>query len=520
MPSRHLHLAPSTSAPAAAVRAALTALRAEMEVPAEFPPDVLAEAERAVDGVAGSRDDLRDLPFVTIDPPGSMDLDQAMHLAREDDGFVVHYAIADVAAFVEPGGALDAEVNQRGMTLYGPDLRTPLHPPVMSEGAASLLPGQDRPAAVWRVVLDASTEVVDAQVRRALVRSVARFDYAQVQAWVDGGAEPDATVGPREAASLALLAAVGEGRRRLERERGGVSLDVPEQEITTAEDGTFGLELRSTLPAEGWNAQISLLTGIAAAGIMRAGGVGIFRTLRDADPRDVARLRRTARALGIDWPQETTYADLLPTLDSRASRHAAFLNEATSLFRGASYAPFGATGQEPGVPDDAAHAAIAAEYAHVTAPLRRLVDRYGTEVCLALCAGDPVPRWVLDALPGLPRTMARTGQRAGTYERSSVDVVEAALLHGREGEEFDGVVVDVEDDAERERRLEREAGAENGGEDGGTAAGSPARVGQVVLADPAVRATVTGAELPLGDPLRVRLAEASVPERRVRFVVA
>ncbi|MGO2740790.1 MAG: RNB domain-containing ribonuclease, partial [Cellulosimicrobium funkei] len=133
----------------------------------------------------------------------------------------------------------------------------------------------------------------------------------------------------------------------------------------------------------------------------------------------------------------------------------------------------------------------------------------GTEVCLALCAGEDVPRWVLDALPGLPRTMARTGQRASAYERAIVDVVEAALLTGREGEEFDGVVVDVEDDRERARRLEREDADEAGG----------ARRGQVVLADPAVRAPVEGTDLPLGDPVRATLREASVPERRVRFTV-
>ena len=91
--------------------------------------------------------DVTELPFLTIDPPGSMDLDQAMHLERRGAGFRVRYAIADVAAFVRPGGAIDAEAHRRVETLYSPDTRTPLHPPVLSEGAASLLPGQVRPAA-------------------------------------------------------------------------------------------------------------------------------------------------------------------------------------------------------------------------------------------------------------------------------------------------------------------------------------------------------------------------------------
>ncbi|MHA7135394.1 RNB domain-containing ribonuclease [Oerskovia turbata] len=532
MPTRNLRVTTpaSTARPAVdPVLAALSALRAEMEVPVGFPQPVLDEAEHAAGlDVSGGRTDLRGIAFVTIDPPGSMDLDQAVHLERAGDGYLVRYAIADLAPFVTPGGALDAEVNSRGMTLYGPDARTPLHPAVLSEAAASLLPDVDRPAAVWHVELDARGEIEGARVERALVRSTARLTYEEVQARLDAG---DA------GAMLDLLREVGLLRAERERERGGVSLNVPEQDVVVHADGTFGLEFRTTLPVEGWNAQISLLTGIAAAQIMTAGGVGILRTLPVADPRDLARLRRTARALHIDWPDELAYADLLATLDLSRPRHAAFLNEATSLFRGASYAAFGGTGQSGGVPDGAAHAAIAAEYAHVTAPLRRLVDRYGTEICLALCAGVEVPGWVRDALPGLPRTMSRTGQRAGSYERASVDIVEAALLAGRVGEVFEAVVVDVESDEERRRRAARSAErAEKAAQGGATrtsgsieTAGTPAvptpeaqdvTRGQVVLADPAVRASVEGSGLPLGEPVRVRLREASIERRRVAFDLA
>ncbi|QDW62185.1 RNB domain-containing ribonuclease [Oerskovia sp. KBS0722] len=513
MPSRNLRVAPPTATVQPAVDPVLTALatlRAEMEIPAEFPQQVLDEAAGAARGdVSAGREDLRDVPFVTIDPPGSMDLDQAVHLERLPGGYLVRYAIADLAAFVTPGGALDAEVNARGMTLYGPDERTPLHPAVLSEAAASLLPDADRAAAVWHVTLDERGEITGARVERALVRSTARLTYEEVQTRLDAG---DAEQ------MLDLLREVGLLREARERERGGVSLNVPEQDVVAHEDGSFGLEFRSTLPVEGWNAQISLLTGIAAARIMRSGGVGIFRTLPAADPRDLERLRRTAGALGINWPQDLSYGELLATLDSASSRHAAFLNEATSLFRGASYAPFGGTGQPAEVPDDVAHAAIAAEYAHVTAPLRRLVDRYGTEICLALCADEDVPVWVRDALPGLPRTMARTGQRAGSYERASVDIVEAALLAGRVGDEFDAVVVDVENDEERRRRAAK-----------GAAKATAAAVmpdardvvrGQVVIVEPAVRASVEGVGLPLGDPVRVRLREASIERRRVDFELA
>ena len=110
-----------------------------------------------------------------------MDLDQAMHLATDGDGYVVHYAIADVVAFLEPGDAVDLEAHRRGESLYGGSTRIPLHPPVLSEGAASLLPDQVRPAFLWTVRLDSAGEITDAQVERARVRSRQRLDYDGVQ---------------------------------------------------------------------------------------------------------------------------------------------------------------------------------------------------------------------------------------------------------------------------------------------------------------------------------------------------
>src|SRR5262245_33359429 len=172
-----------------------------------------------------------------------MDLDQAVHVASSGDGYIVRYAIADLAAFVTPGTALDLEVNRRGMTVYGPDTRTPLHPPVLSEGAASLLPEVDRPAALWTIGLDAHGEITSATVARAIVRSRAQLTYGEAQSALDDGSAPE---------SLQLLADVGRLRQARERERGGTSLDVPEQEVVQREDGTFALSFRRTLPVEGW----------------------------------------------------------------------------------------------------------------------------------------------------------------------------------------------------------------------------------------------------------------------------
>ncbi|MFC8943403.1 RNB domain-containing ribonuclease, partial [Streptomyces griseoincarnatus] len=363
MPTRQMRLAPAAPDD---VSSALAALRAEVGLPAMFPQDVLEEARAAVEqDFSAGRADRRDIEFVTIDPAGSKDLDQAVHVEQSGEGYVVHYAIADLGAFVRPGGALDAEVHKRGMTVYGPDAPTPLHPKILSEGAASLLPEEDRPAVLWTVTLDARGIITGASLERVLVRSRERLTYAEVQSGLDAGTASE---------SLQLLADVGRLRQSLELARGGVSLEVPEQEVERRVDGTYTLSFRRSLPVEEWNAQISLLTGIAAAHLMREAGVGILRMLPEADPRDLARLHRTARALRIDWPDTLPYARLVPTLVSRIPEHAAFLNEATTLFRGAGYVAFGMpgpTGAVVPVPEHTRHSAIAADYAHVTAPLRR-----------------------------------------------------------------------------------------------------------------------------------------------------
>lgn len=138
----------------AAARAGFQAIVDELDLPERFEDEVLAEAQQAVaDGPRTSEHvDRTDLALVTIDPPASTDLDQAVWIgARPGGGYQVRYAIADVAAFVEPGGAIDRAARARGVTVYLPDRRVPLHPPTLSEGAASLLPDGERPALLWEI---------------------------------------------------------------------------------------------------------------------------------------------------------------------------------------------------------------------------------------------------------------------------------------------------------------------------------------------------------------------------------
>src|SRR5215207_401856 len=167
MPARRIRVAP-----ASAMKDGFETVRREAAIPEDFPAAALAEAEAAARTArAGDR---LDLPFVTIDPPGTRDLDQALHFERRGDGHRVRYAIADVASFVTPGGALDRTTHERGVTVYAPDANVPLHPPELSEGAASLLPAQWSPAVVWTLDLDATGELESTHVTRAQVRSVAQ----------------------------------------------------------------------------------------------------------------------------------------------------------------------------------------------------------------------------------------------------------------------------------------------------------------------------------------------------------
>ncbi|SOD86983.1 RNB domain-containing ribonuclease [Streptomyces sp. Ag109_G2-15] len=477
MPRRKIRV---TGAPKAPLRAALAALRAELGVPEAFPAAVQAEAERSAQAPALPSYDVTDLPFFTVDPPTSTDLDQAMHLSRQGTGYRVRYAIADVAAFVAPGGALDAEAHKRVNTLYFPDEKVPLHPTVLSEDAASLLPDRTRPAVLWTLDLDAEGRTVAVDVRRALVRSRAKLDYAGVQRQIDSGTAEE---------PVALLREIGLARERLEVERGGISLGVPEQEITER-DHTYELSYRAPLPADGWNAQLSLLAGMAAADLMTATGTGILRTLPAAPDGAVARLRRTAVALHIDWPHHVSYAALIRTLDPHDTHHAAFLQECTTLLRGAGYTVF----RDGNLPAITTHAAVAAPYAHCTAPLRRLADRYAAELCLAAAAGQTPPDWVLAALDALPQRMTEGSRRAAEAERECVDIVEAALLKDRVGEVFDGCVVDLAD--------------------------RQPTVGTVQLTSPAVIGRIEGEHLPLGERLRVRLTRADPGTSKILFAPA
>lgn len=459
----------------------LEKIRRELEIPERFPDAVLDEA--TVRAAAGpeippgsggtSIADRTNIDFVTIDPPGSMDLDQAYAGEKTASGWRVFYAIADVAAWVPVGGAIDTDSRTRGFTMYSPDGRSPLHPPQLSEGTASLLPNEDRQALVWTIDLDDAGHLGDAHLERAAVRSRAKLTYREA---ADGIADGASTV-------LTSLEEIGRRRQDLEIERGAVSLNLAQQEVVLR-DGAYELVYDESLPVEDWNAQISLLTGIAAARIMLDGRVGMLRTLPRPNRRTIRELRLTARALDIEWADDASYADVVRALNPADPDEAALIAQSARGLRGAGYVAF-----DGEIPEHTEHSAIASDYAHVTAPLRRLGDRFVNEVILSLGNGQRPADWVLEALPELPKLLGRARNREGALDRAVVDLLEAALLRDRLGETFRGIVTDVDDERDRAR---------------------------IQLRHPAVVAYADGGA-ELGDEVRVQLTEADVDERRVRF---
>lgn len=470
------------------LRAGFAAIRAELEIVTEHPADAEREAAARADTPttplanadlvgAAARTDRRDLELVTLDPAGSTDLDQAFVLHRDGDGFVLHYAIADVAAHVAPGGAMDRVAHARGQTLYAPDGREGLHPPALAEDAGSMLPGRDRLAVLWTLTIDGRGELAGTAVERAVVCSTAQLDYAGAQAALDRGDAHE---------QLVLLRDAGDLLKSAQQRRGAIELPEPAQELTS--DGNDGWTLRwePRHPIEADSAQMSLLCGHAAATLMLGAGTGLLRTLPPAPPDAHARLRAAAHALGVTWPEDQPLSGMMPTLDGTDPAHLAFLDECRALLRGADYTPF--DGAPPAL---AEHAAMGLAYAHVTAPLRRLADRYAAECALAAQHGVPVPGWARAGLAGIPGEMRASNRLAGTLHRACIDLSEAVLLEHRVGERFPAAVVDVDE-----------------------------RAADIRVQEPPILARCTGDGLVEGERREVVLREADPIRRRVAFSTA
>jgi exoribonuclease R len=398
----------------------LEEIRVQFQLPPSFPPAAEAEAAEAVNRPPDQHADRTALPFVTLDPASSRDLDQAFAIEASGSDLLLHYAIADVGWFVRDGGAMDAEAWIRGTTQYLPDGKAPLYPPALSEGAASLLPDGDRPAILFTVRVDPTGLAKLDSIERALVRSRAKLAYetATEDQLPEGFSEISRRV---EAAELA---------------RGGARIEPPEQEVVS-ENGCYRLRFRPQSWAEQKNASLSLTTNLAVADALFAARTGLFRTMDEPMEWAIRRLHHTAKALGIDWPKKEPLQQLEHRLDPKDHNQAALMIAIRRAGPGAAYQPY-REGVRPW------HSAVAATYAHATAPLRRLADRYVIEAALAVANARPVPQSAQAAFEHLPKVMAKADGLAGQISRAVVDLAEAAALEDREGETFEAVVTDTD----------------------------------------------------------------------------
>lgn len=458
----------SLTDPSQALSTGLAKIRAEFHVPDGFPPEVMAAAQAAARRAPDQHADRTAMPFVTLDPSSSTDLDQAFSIDASGGDLLLHYAIADVAWFAEDGDAVDLEAWNRGETLYLPDGKAGLYPPVIAEGAASLLPDGPRPAIIFTIRVAGDGAVKLDAAERAIIKSRAKLAYDSVQA----------SDLPAGFAELARRMAANEERR------GASRVDPPEQEVEKLADGTFRLSFRPLLQSEQDNAALSLAANMAIADAMLAHKTGLFRVMSGPDASKVQRLRNAAQALGLSWPAATSLRDYQRALDPADPKQAALMLEIRRAGNGASYQPY----QEGVVPW---HEAMAATYAHATAPLRRLADRYVVRCALAIANGQPMPQAVTDSFARLPKVMGRADARASQINHAAIDLAEAVMLKGREGETFKAVVTDFVDHGVRAQ-----------------------------LADMPVVANVKASGLRQGEDLRLKLVSADPDQRSIVFEAA
>jgi exoribonuclease R len=443
----------------------LAEIRTQFAVPTSFSPAALAQAKIAAARPLSSHEDWTDRNFATLDPLASTDLDQAFAIERAGADIILHYAIADVSWFVGADDELDREAWNRGETIYMPDGKASLYPSVLSEGAASLLPGVERPSIIFTVRIDpAGKSSLDGAVR-AVVRSRAKLGYENVKA----------SDLPSDFAELSSRI------ERAEDSRGAARVDAPEQELVLGPGGHFSLDFRPQLEAETQNAAMSLAANLAIADAMLAHRTGLFRVMAEPDERAIRRLRHTAKALGLVWPRHLTLKEFERDLDRLSPRDAAFMTAVRRAGPGASYAPY-----QPGVVPW--HSAMAATYVHATAPLRRLADRYVIEAALEIAGGQAVSDELGAIFQHLPVVMARAEEKAGQVERATLDLAEAVVLEGREGSRFEAVVTDIDE-----------------------------RGARIQLSDPAVVARLDAKGAVPGDPIIVELTSVDVVHRQVRF---
>jgi ribonuclease R len=410
-------------------------------IPHVFPREVLDEAERAGPATLDGREDWRDRPLVTIDPPDAKDHDDAVMAEPDLDpanvgGFVVTVAIADVAAYVRPGSALDREALVRGNSVYFPDRVVPMLPERISNDLCSLRPGEDRPALAVRLVIGADGRKARHSFHRVMMRSCAKLAYGQAQAAIDG--QPDEVTKPLLAPVLRPLWAAYRLLAKARDARGPLALDLPERKVILDAEGRVDrVVVPQRLEAHRLIEEFMIQANVAAAETLEAKAQALIYRVHDEPSLEKMRaLGEVLASIGIKLPKEGV---LRPSLFNRilglvdGTEHQLFINEV--ILRSQAQAVY--------APENAGHFGLALRrYAHFTSPIRRYADLVVHRALIrALHLGpDGLPDMAAGDLAEIGQQISMAERRAMAAERETIDRLIAQHLADRIGATFAGQI--------------------------------------------------------------------------------
>jgi len=415
------------------------------EIPQAFSPAALREAEAAKPATLAGREDWRELPLVTIDPPDAKDHDDAVHAEPDTDpnnkgGYIVHVAIADVAFYVRPGSALDRDALTRGNSVYFPDRVVPMLPERISNDLCSLVPGEPRGALAVRMVIGNDGRKRSHSFHRVLMRSAAKLNYAQAQAAIDG--RPDDTTGPLLDPILKPLydayAVVKRGRD----ERDPLDLDIPERKILLKPDGTVDrVVVPERLDAHTLIEEFMILANVAAAEMLEKKALPLIYRVHDEPTLEkVHNLQEFLKTLDISLPKggalrAEQFNRILERVKGRDAENlvndVVLRTQAQAEYAAENYGHFGLNLRR---------------YAHFTSPIRRYADLVVHRGLIrALKLGDGALPDSMDAraLGEVAATISAAERRAMKAERETFDRLLAHFLADRVGATFEGRIAGV-----------------------------------------------------------------------------
>ncbi|KIC45210.1 ribonuclease R [Ruegeria sp. ANG-S4] len=410
-------------------------------IPDDFPDKVIAEADKAKPVGLKGREDLRDMPLITVDPSDARDHDDACYAHADDDpknpgGHVIWVAIADVAAYVQPGTALDREARKRGNSSYFPDRVVPMLPDRLSGDLCSLHEGVPRACIAVRMQIDADGNTIGHRFVRGLMRSAASLHYAEVQEAIDGN--PNDRTGPLLEPVLKPLYAAYGALKKARSVRQPLELDLPERKIVLSEAGKVeSVAFRDRLDAHKLIEEFMILANVAAAETLIAKRRPLlFRVHEEPAPEKLESLRETAQAAGLNLAKgqvlQTRHLNAL--LNAAAGTEDAELINLTTL-RSMAQAYYN--------PENFGHFGLALRnYAHFTSPIRRYADLI-VHRALISAHGWGKDGLTEDEIMRLDETathISDTERRSMMAERDTTDRYLAAYLSERVGNEFTGRV--------------------------------------------------------------------------------